>query len=135
MATLPSSRTTQPFLIEVWRRPANTSRLAEAAARILPHLTDALPIGELLVRELDLSRHAIETIAIAPGGSGVPAVAHGDLRADELDAILAWCRGGGFERTNAGALRRRLPGLLPASSEGDVIVGALGAREAGHRVC
>src|SRR5688572_14577879 len=123
------SSATPPFLIEVWREACQHIELGEAAARILPHLTDALPIGELLVREIDLSRHAIETIAVAPALGGAPAAAHGDLRADELDAILAWCRGGGFERTNAGALRRRLPGLLPASTEGDVIVGALGARD------
>jgi hydrogenase-4 transcriptional activator len=125
----PPPKTLTPFLIEVWKEACQHIELGEAAARILPHLTDALPIGELLVRELDLSRHAIETIAVAPALGGAPAAAHGDLRADELDAILAWCRGGGFERTNAGALRRRLPGLLPASTEGDVIVGALGARE------
>ncbi len=119
---------TAPFLTEVWKE-ACQHELAEAAARILPHLAGALPIAQLVVRELDLSRHAIETIAVAPSGEDASSPARGELRADELDAILAWSRGGALERAGAGTLRRRLPGLLPANVEGEVMVGTLGTRE------
>ncbi len=122
------STASAPFLTEVWKQACQHIELAEAASRIFPHLAQALPLAQLAVREVDLSRHAIETIAAAPAECDASR-SRDELRADELDAILAWCRSGALERAAAGALRRRLPGLLPASAEGDVLVGALNARD------
>jgi hydrogenase-4 transcriptional activator len=117
----------EPLLAVIWKEACQHTDLGEAVARIFPHLAGALPLGEVAVRELDLAGHAIETTARAPGARG--ARSRDELRAGELDAILAWCRGSALERAAAGALRRRLPGLLHASADGDVLVGALGARE------
>jgi len=83
-----------PFLTEVWKQACQHIELADAAARILPHLAGALPLGQLVVRELEPARHAIETIAAAPAEPDATP-ARTELRADELEAILAWCRGGG----------------------------------------
>ncbi len=107
---------TAPFLTEVWREACQHIELAESAVRIFPHLAGALPVAQILVRELDLSRHAIETIAAAPAERET-SPARDELRADELDAILAWSRSGALERSASGALRRRLPGLLPRGSD------------------
>jgi hydrogenase-4 transcriptional activator len=118
----------ESFLIEVWKEACHIE-LGEAVARILPHVAAALPVRQIVVRELDVSRHAIETVAVAPAGAGAAEPARNELRADELDAILAWLRSGAIERAPAGVLRRRLPGLLPAGTEGEVMAGALGARD------
>jgi len=82
------------------------------------------------VRELDLARRTVETLAAAPseGDASTPA-SRSELGTDELDAILAWCRSGALEHGAAGVLRRRLPGLLPAGVEGDVLVGPLASPE------
>jgi transcriptional regulator with GAF, ATPase, and Fis domain len=121
----PSDIANAPLLTEVWREACQHGELADAAAAILPHLAAVLPIAQLAVRELDLSRHAIETVATVPGAD--PGPSRTELRADELDAILTWSRVGALERSSAGVLRRRLPGLVPASVEGDVIAGPIGA--------
>ena len=100
----PSDSETATFLIEVWREACQHGELGDAAAAILPHLVRALPIAQLAVRELDLSRHAIETVAIAPGSDSGPS--RSELRADELDAIVAWSppvRSSGRARERYGA--------------------------------
>src|SRR3989442_5866911 len=109
---LASADESESLLAAIWREACQHIELAEAVARAHPHLAAALPVAQIAVRELDLSRGAIETIASAPGERGGER-SRTDLHADELDAILAWSRGGGLERGAAGALRRRLPGLLP----------------------
>jgi hydrogenase-4 transcriptional activator len=98
--------------------------------RIFPRLGAALPVGVLAVRELDLARRTVETVATAPSEGDEPAPpSHRELGADELDAILAWCRSGALEHAAAGVLRRRLPGLLPDGVDGDVLVGPLASPE------
>ena len=104
--------------------------LADAVVRIFPHLRRELPLGLLAVRELDLARRAVETLAAAPrDDSEVATPSRSELSADELDAILAWCRSGALEHASAGALRRRFPGLLPDGVEGDVLAGPLASPE------
>jgi transcriptional regulator with GAF, ATPase, and Fis domain len=120
------SATALPFLIDVWKEACQHIDLAEAVARILPHLAEELPLAQLAVREVDLSRHAIETVASAPTDAGP---ARTELRSDELDAVLAWCRSSGLERASAGTVHRRLPGLLPDGLEGEVLAGAVGATD------
>src|SRR5215468_8685025 len=123
-----STAATDSFLADIWREACQHIDLGEAAARIFPHLARELPVAQLAVRELDLARHAIETIAAAPDLADA-GPSRDELRAGELDAILVWCRSGALERAAAGALRRRLPGLIPAGAQGDVLVGTLGARD------
>jgi transcriptional regulator with GAF, ATPase, and Fis domain len=112
-----------PFLADVWREACQHIDLAEAALRIFPVLAGRLPLARLSVRELDLGRRTVETLATVPAE---PAVAsRSEVGADELDAILAWCRGGALEHAAAGVLERRLPGLLPPDTQGDLLVGPL----------
>jgi transcriptional regulator with GAF, ATPase, and Fis domain len=114
------------LLTEIWREACQHLELSAAVLGIFPRLAALLPIGVLAVRELDLARRAVETLAVAPGEDEL---ARRDLGVDDLEAILAWCRSGAVEHGPASVLRRRLPGLLPDDVEGDVLVGPLPSPE------
>jgi len=120
----------EALLTEIWREACQHLELADAVLRIFPALGAQIPLGLLSVRELDLARRTVETLAAAPGDcdASTPA-SRSELGADELDAILAWCRSGALEHGAASVLRRRLPGLLPGGVEGDVLVGPLASPE------
>ena len=119
-----------PLTAEIWREACQHLELAEGVLRIFPLLGAQLPIRLLAVRELDLVRRTVETLAAAPSEDETAAPAsRNELGADDLDAILAWCRSGALEHAPAGVLRRRLPGLLPDGVEGDVLVGPLASPE------
>jgi transcriptional regulator with GAF, ATPase, and Fis domain len=111
------------FLVHVWREACQHIDLAEAALRIFPILAVQLPLAKLAVREIDLERRTLETLATAPAEPG--AASRSEVGADELDALLAWCRSGALEHGAGAVLARRLPGLLPHDTEGDVLVGPL----------
>jgi len=129
----------EPLRTEIWKEACRHPELAEAVPRLFPRLGAALPLGVLAVRELDLARRSVETLAIAPsevedgaqasGRGGGARASRQELGADELDALLAWCRSGALEHGTAAALRRRLRGLLPDDVEGDVLVGPLPSDE------
>ena len=120
----------EALLTEIWREACRHLELADAVLRIFPLLGAALPIGELAVRDLDLARRTIETLATAPAADPESAPAsRRELGVDEIEAILAWCRSGTLEHAAADVLRRRLPGLLPDGVEGDVLVGPLSSPE------
>jgi hydrogenase-4 transcriptional activator len=118
---------TPTLVTALWREAARHLELAEAVLHLYPLLGAELPLGALLVRELDLARRSVETLARAPGETddGPP----GAPAPDEVEALLAWCRSGALEHAPASALRRRLPGLLPDGIEGDVIAAALPSPE------
>jgi transcriptional regulator with GAF, ATPase, and Fis domain len=117
---------TEPLLTEIWREACQHLELAQAVLQVFPRLGAALPLAELSVRELDLARRTVETLATAPsdGDENAPP-SRSELGADDLDALLAWCRSGALEHAAAGVLRRKLPGLLPDGVEGDVLAGPL----------
>ncbi len=121
--------TTDSLLTLVWKEACQHVELAEAAERIARHLMRALPIGQLVVRELDLARLAIETAAAAPRGD-TPSAARtrGELGAGELDTILAWCRSTAVEGGPASVMYQRIPGLLPDGLAGEVLAGPLSVR-------
>src|SRR5512134_1894567 len=85
-------RPPESFLIEVWREACQHIELADAVARIFPILAERLPVARLAVREIELGRRTVETLASAPDEPA--AASKSEVGAAELDAILAWCRGG-----------------------------------------
>ena len=126
--------TEQELLVQVWKEACQHIELADAVAGIFPRLGGALPLARLVVRELDLGRRAVETLAAAPSEGEVGGHSRSEVGADQLDAILAWCRSGALEHGSASALRRRFPGLLPDGMAGDVLVGPLASPEEPHGV-
>jgi transcriptional regulator with GAF, ATPase, and Fis domain len=120
----------EPLLSEIWKEACRQPELARAIERIFPLLRGSLPLALLAVREIDLGRRAVETVAAAPREDGeAPPASRSEAGADALDALLAWCRGGALAHESAASLRRRLPGLLPADAEGDVLAGPLASPE------
>jgi transcriptional regulator with GAF, ATPase, and Fis domain len=117
----------EPLVTAVWKEAARHLELAEAVLHLYPLLAAELPLAALAVRELDLARRSVETLARAPSEADEAPLAA--PAADEVEALLAWCRSGALEHGAASALRRRLPGLLPDGIEGDVIAAALPSRE------
>jgi transcriptional regulator with GAF, ATPase, and Fis domain len=111
------------FLIDVWREACEHIELSDAVVRIFPILAERVPLARLAVREIDLGRRTVETLASAPGEPA--AASKSEVGAAELDAILAWCQGGALEHESAERVARRLPGLLPPGATGDVLVGPL----------
>ena len=119
-----------PLLLEVWREACRHIEIEQSLERTAPILLRSLPLDAIAVRRIDLTRSSVETLATVrcqPGAA--PAPARSEVSAPELQSLLAWCRRGEVEHASAGSLRSRLPGLIEAGVEGDVLAGPLTAEE------
>ena len=87
-----------------------------------------MPMRGLLMRRLDPTRSALETVASAQPGDRQEA--HRSLfNAADWQTLLDDCRRGVHWRGSAAALDRQRPGLVPAGVQGDVLVLGLGCDE------
>src|SRR5271157_3243726 len=103
------------MLLNVWREVSRHIRIDESVTRVMPLLSDRLPLDTLLVRHVDLAKTSLETVAAAmihPGQASGGAKT--ECTPENLDRILAWCREGHLVRADSRPIKRQLPGLLPA---------------------
>ncbi|MGQ9651720.1 MAG: sigma-54 interaction domain-containing protein [Phycisphaerae bacterium] len=115
-----------PVLLDVWREACKHIEIGESVSRIGPVLTRRVPVDLVLVRRLDASRSAVETVAAGICGTAAPPEqTRNDCTPEEFRRLLAWCREGKVLRNDAPAVRQMHPALLPAGVEGQVIVGSL----------
>jgi transcriptional regulator with GAF, ATPase, and Fis domain len=121
------------YLLSIWQEVCRHLRLEDSVERVAPLLAEGLPTDELLVREVDLARQCLETVALGMGRPGpAPARAKSVCSSADLDRIVAWCQDGELLRASERTLRKRLPGLVPPGIEGQVIAVPLVTSEAAY---
>jgi hydrogenase-4 transcriptional activator len=114
-----------PTLLDAWREAGRHLEIGEAVEEVAPLLARRLPVDLLLVRRIDVGRGFVETLAASAPDGEPPAVTRSELDAGELDHLLSWCRDGHVIHRRAKALAEKMPGVLPAGVDGDVLLGPL----------
>lgn len=115
-----------PLLLDIWREACRHIEISESVDRITPVLGRRVPMNRVVVRRLDLQRLGVETVAV---GLAVPGSSSEQTRSEcsngQFEGVLNWCRRGEVIRGPVDDIERRLPGLLPAGLEGEVLAGGL----------
>ncbi|HKC52282.1 MAG TPA: sigma-54-dependent Fis family transcriptional regulator, partial [Myxococcota bacterium] len=115
-----------PLLLDIWREVGRHIEIGEAVQRCTPLLARRVPVDQVLVRRFDLAHASLETVASSRASDGDESAHTRDALAPAaLQELVAFCRRGKPLRGSASGVRRRLPGALPESLDGDVLVGAL----------
>jgi transcriptional regulator with GAF, ATPase, and Fis domain len=114
------------LLLDVWREACQHIEIGESVARIAPILVRRFAHDLLLVRHIDRERRCLETVAAGVGRAGpAPERTRSECSIEELGHIEAWCRREEVVRGPVPAINGRLPGLVPAGLEGEVLAGPL----------
>jgi hydrogenase-4 transcriptional activator len=113
------------LLLDIWREVGRHIEIGEAVQRCTPLLARRVPVDQVLVRRLDLAHGSVETVASARASEGDDAHTRDALSPAALQELSAFCSRGRPLRGSAASVLRRLPGALPESLEGDVLVGPL----------
>ena len=123
------------LLLAVWQEACRHIEIAEATATIAPMLAARIPIEAVIVRELDLKRSRLETVALGTTGarSSPTDASVTELSPSEVERVLAWCRQRGqvVHRGGAGSLPAEVARCIPPGTAADALVGSL-AGEAGR---
>ena len=118
------------LLLEVWREVCRHLEIGDSVERVAPPMARRMPVKLLLVRHLDVQRSLVETVAswcwrplpnLPPPQSA--------CRPDDLKHLLSWCKQEQILRAEAAAADKRLPGLLPAGLQGEILAGPLNTVE------
>ncbi|HEY8483972.1 MAG TPA: sigma-54 dependent transcriptional regulator [Longimicrobiales bacterium] len=110
-------------LLEVWREVGRNAPIEEAVERIARLVAEELPVKALLIRRLEVERQRLDTVAVGVVGRGrVPEVTRTELTVGEVEALVAWGRGGGVLRGRESGL---VSVVVPPEVEGEPLVGAL----------
>jgi transcriptional regulator with GAF, ATPase, and Fis domain len=118
------------LLLDVWREACQHIEIAESVGRIFAVAGRRLPAEVLLVRRFDRKRFCVETVGLGRGPSAaVPEQARNDCPPSEMERLLIWGRQNALARGTAGKLGLRLPGLVPAGLDGEVLAGPLNTPE------
>jgi hydrogenase-4 transcriptional activator len=114
------------LLLDVWREVGRHLEIHDSVDRIGPLIARRMPFEAVLVRVIDHERGRVETLVRAPDRARPSESLEGTEASDtELEKLLAWWRKGEPARLAVETLRRRLPGLVPAGLEGEVMCGPL----------
>jgi transcriptional regulator with GAF, ATPase, and Fis domain len=114
------------LLLSVWREACRHIEIQESTETIARMLHRHMPVSEVIVRELDVERSRLETVAVALSGRGeTPRASSVDLPPAELRRLLSWCRRGEIVRSSTRSLSGPPSALVPADASGEVLIGAL----------
>jgi transcriptional regulator with GAF, ATPase, and Fis domain len=85
------------LLLDVWQEACRHIELEQSAARIARLVAGYVPADYLVIRQLDVSRGALDTVAVGPCRDDAPAPGFGrnECSGSALRQLLAWCRAGG----------------------------------------
>lgn len=119
-------------LLGVWREACRHIELHESTASIARMLTRYLPIQRIIVREIDIGRSCLETVAARlHARPATPYDGRTDLAPGEMKKLLVWSErqeltAVGWPPSGLDPLRK----LVPSSVEADILAGPA-PREAG----
>ena len=112
-----------PLLLNIWREACRHIRIGESTGAIAGLLAERMPMAELLVRRIDVTKNCLETVAA--GSSEVSHPIDGVRTVwDSADTqqVVAWCKLRRCTRGNtADGLKGALRLMLPAGLDGDVL--------------
>jgi transcriptional regulator with GAF, ATPase, and Fis domain len=114
--------------LSAWKLASRHRGIESFATELLPLLQPAVPVERLLIRRLDTTRTALETVASA-GPDSDDAGHRSVFDADTWQVLLAHCRRGAWWHEPDAALRTRLPGLVPDDLHGDLLALTLACDE------
>ena len=124
------------LLLAVWQEACRHIEIKESTATIARMLTDTMPIDVVLIREVDIQRSRIDTVAAGIAGhrSGVASAAT-EASPAQITRLLAWCRRGNVAHYEHGRAPSDGWGLcVPAGTTADALVGPLAAGPGRHGV-
>src|SRR5687768_14281755 len=100
------------LLLDAWKEAGRHATIDETTERLAERMGKELPADALLVRRLDPTRRRLETVAVGAchADAPAPAISRTELSAAQMEALLAWGRGGTVLR---GALEGLLGTLVP----------------------
>src|SRR2546423_14200330 len=102
-------------LLDVWREAGRHIEIRESASNIARLLAEHLPLAHLLVRRLDATHHALETIAVGQVENGPsPPLGKTLLTSTRVKRLIAWGREGTVLHAAAGAKSGDLATIVPA---------------------
>jgi transcriptional regulator with GAF, ATPase, and Fis domain len=117
----------QGLLLGVWQEACRHIEITESAATVARMLQQTMPLQCLLVRRLDISHSAIETIAWgAPGENHfLPPSARTELTASKLKRLLEWASKGDLIHSQGVRRISEIALVTPDEIQGDVLLGPL----------
>ncbi|HEY2883557.1 MAG TPA: sigma-54 factor interaction domain-containing protein, partial [Pirellulales bacterium] len=118
------------LLLDVWREACRHIEISESTDLIAPLIVRQLPLDQLYLRIVDLTRSAVDTVAATSRDRSRPATRlRTECTPDAIDRLLQWCQHGSVVRGKAEDISNRLPGLLPEGVAGEVIAGPLNTQD------
>jgi transcriptional regulator with GAF, ATPase, and Fis domain len=110
------------FMLDVWREACRHIRITESAAAIVALVAREMPLDQILVRRVDVSRSCLETVAVAWAKPGPPMdEVRTEVAPADLQKLLAWCRAKDVYRRRDGLDYSGLPLVVPHGVAGDVL--------------
>jgi transcriptional regulator with GAF, ATPase, and Fis domain len=114
------------LLLSVWREACRHIEIQESTGAIAKILAKHMPITAVVVRELDMRRRCLETVAVGSlGGHGTQAAGRTELTALDMQRLLVWCRRGDVGHRSGTKPHPEWAPVVPGGIEGDVLVGSL----------
>ncbi|HEX4143833.1 MAG TPA: sigma 54-interacting transcriptional regulator [Pirellulales bacterium] len=114
------------LLLDLWREACRHVHISEAVQRNARELFRGLPVDLVLVRRLELSRQAADTVAVGECHPGpAPGQHHSDFSAADFEQLLAWCRRCEVSHVDAAARGTVPAGAIPEGLTGEVLIGPL----------
>jgi transcriptional regulator with GAF, ATPase, and Fis domain len=118
------------LLLDTWREVCRHIEIGESVDRVVPILTERMPLDVFWVRRIDVNRSCVETVATGQCRGQVPPVrARSDVSPDELAQLLAWCEQRKILHQPVQSIYRSFPGLCPEGLDGEVLAGPLRAHD------
>lgn len=85
----------ETLLMDVWREASRHLEIAESADRIAAILAKHIPVAKVIVRKVDVEKGSLESISVGTLDTVVSrADGRIELKPDELERVLQWCRAG-----------------------------------------
>jgi transcriptional regulator with GAF, ATPase, and Fis domain len=114
------------LLLAVWREACRHIEVPQSTATIARLLADWIPLEAVLIRELDVRRSRLETVAMGPPGSRVALeTAPTDCSSADAARLLAWCRRGEVAHRAERASAAEWALCVPRGVRGEALVGPL----------
>jgi transcriptional regulator with GAF, ATPase, and Fis domain len=116
------------LLLDVWREVCRHIEIVDSLDRIAPLILRELPSSVILIRQLSVERHCVETVASTSASLRQPALraeTRTECSSNQMETLLAWVQRSRARQESARALRTELAGLLPDGISGEILAGPL----------
>jgi transcriptional regulator with GAF, ATPase, and Fis domain len=117
-------------MLDVWREVCRHIAIDESVARLTPLLVRQLPVEEVVVRQVDVVKGCLDTVAIGFVARGPKILeSKSACSPQEMARLVDFCHSGRPARGSADELRSQFPGLLPPSLDGHCLAAPLATEQ------